>query len=161
MSKSIILATGNIPVEEYSGYLFIKTFGKVATHYLIQNSDLIVRGQWHTVVPPATVGWSTINGFEYLKEMPVGLQHLQFQPLIGPKTYLGIPNPHYEAQAAYRKAILTWLPVLLAESNWENIVLTGLTLEECEHVVDVVFTVSVDDKGNQKVRKTFQRATIR
>jgi hypothetical protein len=161
MTKSIILATGNIPVEEYSGYLFLKTFGNKVKHYLIQNSDLNVRGQWHTIVPPATVGWSTIKQIKILKEMPVGLQHLQFQPLIGPKTYLGLPNPHYEAQVIYRNAILKWLPVLLAKSNWENIVLTGLDLDECGDIVDVAFNLTVDNNGDRKVRKTFQRATIR
>lgn len=154
MSKIIALTTGDYTLPQLSGNTGFATW--FYTPYISYCEK--VGGQpnegvtpLHIVLPAASVGDWQDNLLTKLEPLDISRLHIEFQPIDHLQQHI---DYYRENATKYRQRIISGLRERLERSNWSGIVLTGLTQEDCEGIIDLHLDVK------QKV-EMFKEAPVR
>lgn len=168
MTKPIILTTGNADLSKLSGSLgFSRWFYQDFAEYAQQtqtgfNHEGI---PLHIVLPIASTDTVQDQLLDRLESMDISNLHIEFQPfdqIIKPTDYF------IRHATIYRQRIVDSLRARLDRSNWDALILTGLTQDQCRDVIDlhlrldvlINYPVTGMDCVQETVSTVFKRATI-
>lgn len=169
MSKSIILTTmqgGKAPdncrgpqgIAKYANTIMEK-FEK--TPYKIR-WDV---APMHLRIRPTSINNMQLHLLEKLTPIDLSILHLDFEEIILINDYVELSNHYLQQVVEQRTVLLNSLPELLRKSNWDCIVLSGITPDMCWDVMDFqidldFIAVYPDNRRTPRSRAVFQRAFI-
>lgn len=163
MSKSIILTTvkgGKAPVE-FRGPQGMAAFYAPVFLDKIEKSPYKIRwdvAPMHLRIRPSSLYNMQLDLLEKLKPIDLSILHLDFEEIINFNKAIEVSDYFLQHVEEERAKILNALPALLEQSNWDCIILSGITPDMCWDVMNVQIDFNHERLHPNKI--LFQRSFI-